>query len=239
MPEMFSASRAGRHMQCHASANLALAIPHWTPPEEDPNADNAASRGSRMHEMFADVMSLAPKDAENFAAAVTYVATVRKTRRFKKLIEEQVTAEWLTTKPKTTADLVLYVTDEIHVFDLKTGKIPVQVYGNLQLMYYAACYGHLAPNAKGVTVHIIQPWAGIMDNWFIDTQTLAQFMVDAQATEAAIQAGSTQFTPGDACKFCPANPHSRTAKGRPLCPEMMQLLYPAPFDEAAILTEEN
>ena len=237
-PEMFSASRADRHMQCHASANLPLAIPNWVPPEEDPNADNAASRGSRMHEMFAEVMTLAPKDIENFAAALAYIADIRKGRRFKTLIEEQVTAEWLDTKPNTTADLVLYLTDELHIVDLKTGRIPVPVFGNPQLMYYALCYAHLAPNAKGVTVHIVQPWAGIMEGWFIDTATLLKFMIDAQDTEAAIQAGSTQFMPGDACKFCPANPHSRTAKGRPLCPEMMQMLYPSVIDEVAILSEE-
>ena len=48
MPEKFSASRVARHMQCHASANLDLAIPNWTPPVEDPNQDNAANRGTRV-----------------------------------------------------------------------------------------------------------------------------------------------------------------------------------------------
>ena len=60
-------------------------------------------------------------------------------------------AEWLPSKPGTTADLVLYVADEIHVIDLKTGKIPVLVYDNQQLLFYAATYGHLAPKAKGAS----------------------------------------------------------------------------------------
>lgn len=188
--------------------------------------------------MFAQMMALPVRDTEKISEALMYVAEIRRRRRFKQLIEQTVTAEWLLTKPHTTADLVLYVADEMHVFDLKTGTIPVEVVYNPQLMYYAVSYGHLAPKAKGVHLHVVQPWAGIMEGWFADTHTLAQFMTDAQATEAAIQQGSTQFTPGDACTFCPANPHSRTAKGRPLCPSMMDLLYPSVIDEAAILTEE-
>lgn len=42
------------------------------------------------------------------------------------------------------------------------------------------------------------------------------------------------FSPGDHCKFCPANPHGRGAKGKPYCPAMMGLLYPQPavnYDE--------
>ena len=85
--ERFSASVASRHMSCHASANLELAIPNWTPPEVDPSADNAANRGTEMHRMFAEVMSLNVKDATMMAEAIAYVAEVRSRRRFKTLIE--------------------------------------------------------------------------------------------------------------------------------------------------------
>lgn len=234
-PEMFSASRAERHMQCHASANLELAIPNWTPPVVDPDADNAANRGSHMHELFAGVMRLPLRDAENFSRALDFVNGIRRRRRFKVKIEEQVTVEWLATKPNTTADLVMYVSDEIHIIDLKTGKIPVEVIGNHQMLYYAVSYGHLAPKAKGVWLHIVQPWANVTESWFADTSVLAQFMNDAAATEAAIQAGSTQFSPGHHCQFCPANPHGRGLKGQPLCPTMLDLLYPRLIDEDEIL----
>lgn len=239
MPEKFSASVASRHMQCHGSANLDLAIPGWTPPVEDPTKDNAANRGTRMHEMFADIVSLSTTDMTMMARALQYVAEVRAKRRFKVLSESVQEATWLASAPgdvpKTTADLVLYVADEIHVIDLKTGRIPVQTVGNSQLLYYAATYAHLAPRAKGVTVHIVQPWAGIMDSWWVDTPRLAQFMADARAAYHAIQNLSTKLFPGDHCEFCPAYPHSRTDKGKPLCPAAMQLLYPAPFNEDEIL----
>ena len=235
MPEKFSASRAARHMQCHASANLDLAIEGWTPPVEDPNKDNAANRGSHFHEVFAEIMSFSAKDLQKFSEATTYIAEIRRLRRFKVLIEQQMYADWLPTKPGTTADLVLYVSDEIHIVDLKTGKIPVLAYDNQQLLFYAATYGHLAPKAKGVHLHIVQPWADVMQEWFADVSVIAQFMNDAAATEAAIQAGSTQFSPGDGCQFCAANPHGRGLKGQPLCPAMLELLYPRLIDEDEIL----
>lgn len=236
MPETFSASRATRFMQCHASANLELAIVGWESPVVDPTKDNAANRGSHIHELFAKVMELSPKNLEKFSEAITYIAKLRKRRRFNVLIEQPMIAEWLPSQPDTTADLVLYVADEIHVIDLKTGKIPVAAGGNHQLMFYAATYGHLAPKAVEVHLHIVQPWADVMDEWIVPVNVLAAFMNDAAAADKAITNGSTQFKPGDHCQFCPANPHGRGLKGTPLCPTMMDLLYPTiPLNEDEIL----
>lgn len=235
MPQRFSASVAGMHMSCHASANLDLAIPNWTPPVEDKTKDNAANRGTRRHQMLEPIMELPAKDIGYMARMLQYVAELRSTRRFKVLVEQPVKATWLQSQPSTTADLVLHTTDEIHVLDQKWGKIPVEVVGNEQLLFYAVCYAPLAPRAKGVTVHIMQPYCDNYESWFIDTNALAQFMAEAQAAEAAILSGSTQFGPSDHCKFCPANPHGRGDKGAPLCPEMMRLLYPQPFHEDEIL----
>lgn len=236
MPQRFSASKAGMHMSCHASANLDLAIPNWTPPVEDRAADNAANRGTAAHELLAKVAEMPAKDIGYFARAVEYLADLRSQRRFKVLIEHPVTATWLATQPGTTADLVLYTQDEIHVIDWKWGGIPVEVKENEQLLFYAACYGPLAPRAKGVTAHVVQPRADNIESWFIDTNRLGQFMQDAVAAEAAIQGGSIQFGPGDHCTFCPANPHTRGRKGTPLCPAMMQMLYPSHVNEDEILS---
>lgn len=235
MPQRFSASVASMHMACHASANLDLAIPGWTLPERDPD-EGAAGEGTRVHALLAQAGELNARDIRHLAQILDYVADLRSSRRFKVMIETPVKATWLTTKPGTTADLVLYTQDEIHVIDYKWGKIPVEVVENEQLLFYDVCYAPLAPKAKGVTNHILQPRANNMSSWFADTTRLEKFMSDAMAAEAAIQQGSIAFMPGDHCTFCPANPHSRGDKGSPLCPAMLQMLYPRHIDEDEILS---
>lgn len=228
--EKFSASQATKFMNCRASANLDVAIPNWVPPEIDPDADNAANRGTKMHAIMAQAAALSSKDMLMLGEAMQYIASVRRKsgRRFKVRIEQPVQALWLATKPWTTADLVLYTKDEIHVLDLKTGAIPVSAVENEQLMFYDLAYGYLAPQAKGVYNHIVQPWAGVQEMWFADAARLAQFMRETIAVESDILNKVTTFTPGDHCKFCPANPHGRGAKGRPFCPALMQIYYPQP-----------
>lgn len=237
-PQRLSASQAERFMACHASANLDLAIPNWVPPVKDPLKDNAANRGTRMHELFAQVMELPTRDAENFSRAVQYVADVRRLRRFTVLIEQQVHAQWLISRPGTTADLVLFVADELHVIDLKTGATPVEAVENQQLLFYAAAYGELAPKARGAHLHIVQPWADNIDSWFAPAARIQRFMAESLLAEQSINGGDTAFMPGDHCLFCPANPKSRAAKGHPFCPALMQMHYPMAVDEDAILNEE-
>jgi hypothetical protein len=235
MPERFSASVAGRHMECHASANLEKAIIGYEAPVDDRTANNAANRGTARHEIFAKIMEMQTADVRAFSSAVDYVARLRSTRRFKVLVEQSIQVSWLATTPDTTVDLVLYTQDEIHVLDLKTGKIPVEVVGNEQLLYYGACFAPLAPLAKGVTLHIVQPWADGNQSWFVNTLELKKFIADAQAAEAAIQAGDVTFGPSHHCTFCPANPHSRGKKGTQMCPAMMRMLYPPAVNEDEIL----
>lgn len=235
MTERFSASVAGRHMSCSASANLALAIPNWTPPVVD-EMGGAKGVGTLMHALLEPIMHLSPRQVDQFARVLRYVADLRKTRRFKVLVEQSVQATWLSTTPWTTVDLVLYTQDEIHVIDYKWGKIPVEVVNNEQLLFYAVSFAALAPKAKGVTLHVLQPPADTYESWFADTHVLADFMAEAQLAEKKIQAGDVSFGPSEHCKFCPANPHGRGDKGKPLCPAMMKLLYPHTINEDEILS---
>lgn len=235
MSKRFSASNAAMMMSCPASANLELAIPNWTPPVVDENA-GAKGHGTKLHKIFEEVHALPTRDIRAIAEMFSYVADLRATRRFKVMTEAKITATWLPSQPSTTADLVLYTQDEIHVLDPKTGRIPVEAANNKQLMFYAVCFAPLAPKAKGVTLHILQPWADTgCHSWFADTNTLKQFMDEAIATDQKILAGDTTFGPSDDCKFCPAYPHSRSDKGKPLCPATMKLLYPPIVHEDEIL----
>ena len=243
MPEKFSASRAGRLMICPGSANLSLSIPGWTPPVVDEEA-GAKGKGNRLHEMLAEISAYPAKDILNLAACLNYMADIRSTRRFKVAIEETRKAMWLDSQPETTVDLVLWVQDELHIFDWKTGKIPVYADMNSQLMYYGVTWADVAPKAHGINFHIVQPWAtdpstgfnGI-SHWFCDTDTLLEFQEKAIEAEKKILNNSTQLQVSDHCMFCPAFPHSRSDKGRPLCPAAMKQLYPLAVDESEILND--
>jgi hypothetical protein len=235
MSERISASKVGRINTCHASANLDLAIPGWTEPVEDRTADNAANRGSLFHDDLSVFMKKSRKDILYAAQIMQYVADLRSTRRFKVLSEESIKATWLASQPDTTPDLVLYVADEIHVLDFKRGDIEVPVIDNEQLLYYDVCVAPLAPKAKGVMNHVLQPSISKFESWFADTNVIQAFMDKTLATEAQVLAGSTVFSPSDECTFCPANPHGRGRKGSPYCPVLMQLHYPMPLDEDEIL----
>ena len=236
-PQRFSASKAAQFMACPGSANLVLSIPGWEPPVVDDTA-GAKGKGTRIHELFAMPMQeLGATDLAHYAAALTYVAKLRSTRRFNVLSEEAFVADWLPSKPQTTVDLVLYTQDELHVLDLKTGKIPVFPQDNDQLMFYLRCVAHLAPKAPFFAIHIVQPWAGYMGGVDVGRATLDDWTMLAIDADTRILAGDTTLNPSDHCTFCPANPHSRGDKGRPLCPKMMQVLYPEYLDEADILTD--
>ena len=231
----FSASNAARFMACPASANLEAAIPGYQAPVVDP-MKGAKGRGTSMHEVLeTTVRDFNAAEMLGIAHALMYVAEIRARRRFNVLVEESATATWLPSQPNTTVDLVLYVQDEIHIVDYKMGRIPVEVIGNKQLMFYALCYAYLAPKAPGVVVHIVQPLIGNMESHFVGTHELAEFMADAVKADEAILSGDTTFGPSDNCTFCPANPHSRGEKGSAMCPAMMKLLYPPKWDEQEIL----
>lgn len=240
MPERFSASNAAKHMACPASANLELAIPNYQPPEEDDKI-RASDEGTDAHEVFEDLMGYTPSDLRHWIKVLEYIEKLRSTRRFKVQREMKVTATWLALDPKTgqhpgsTLDLALYTQDELHVLDLKWGKIPVPVFDNVQTIFYALCSLHLAPKAKGVTIHILQPRADNMDHQFIPSTELKMWESKLIAAQARVNALDVTFGPSDECKFCPAYPHSRSPKGAPLCPATMQLLYPSPFDADEIL----
>ena len=232
MSKRFSASNAARFIACPGSANLELALPGWVDP---PKNDNGAKGvGKFLHELMASIVTLPLAQLRGLAEAVEFVTELRTKRRFKVLSEETEVAEWLPSKPSTTADLVLYVQDEIHILDFKTGKIPVEVKSD-QMLFYARTYLHHAPKATAVNLYIIQPWGGIIDHAVITISELAAWAAEAIVIDVAITAGAIELNPSEHCTFCPANPHSRGDKGNIMCPAQMAILYPPTFNEDEIL----
>ena len=231
----FSASSASQLIACPGSADLEKSIPGWEASVVD-DTKGAKGVGTKLHAWLAETSHFSASDLASLAKALEYMAQLRARRRFRVLAEQSVQAEWLVSKPGTTVDVVLYTQDELHIVDWKTGKIPVSPIRNEQLMFYAACFIHLAPRATEVRLHIIQPWSSQgSDEWVCSAQELAEFIHRAKQAELKVLNGDTTLNPSDHCTFCPANPHSRGDKGRPLCPAMMQKLYPITVDEDEIL----
>lgn len=225
-------------MACPGSANLDVSIPGWVPPVIDRTKGQKAV-GTKRHAWLQEASDLSAKELRAMAAALEYYADIRSQRRFHVLSEETMVAEWLDTKPKTTPDVVLYTKDQLEIVDWKWGLIPVDVHDNDQLFFYAATAAKLAPHAKGVGLHIIQPMADNLDSTYITAKELEDWMVKAMEAEQKILAKDTTLSPNDkGCQFCPAYPHSRTDKGSPLCPVTMQMLYPRIVDVDAILEED-
>jgi hypothetical protein len=112
------------------------------------------------------------------------------------------------------------------------------VWDNVQTIFYALCAVHLAPKAKGVTIHILQPRADNMESQYIPATDLKIWEARLIEAQAKVNAKDLTFGPSDECKFCPAYPHSRSPKGAPLCPATLALLYPPPLDEDEILGME-
>lgn len=236
MTDRLSASYAGRLMACPGSADLTNSIPGFVYPEE--TEGGARAKGDLWHGILEEIVS--NSNATEMAAmisALAYVQRYRAQRRFKVLTEFRGTAEWLATKPTTTADLILYLQDEIHIFDYKTGVIPVSPVNNAQLKYYAAVFEYLAPKAKYVSVHIVQPWS---KSWMpseirIPRDEITTFREELLKTEEKILRKDTTLNPSDHCTFCAANPLSRGDKGQPYCPAVMQSRFPLIEDEEELL----
>jgi hypothetical protein len=151
--------------------------------------------------------------------------------------ELQMTAGWLPSRPGTTADYIICNHEEVYIFDVKNGKIPVYAEGNKQLLFYLRSFlfwldvrpGHF----KKMIVIIMQP--GNESYWEVSLEELLHFEEQAILADQKILRKDLTLRPGDHCTFCPANPHSRGDKGSKMCPVMMTMLYPPVIDEDEIL----
>jgi len=236
----FSASQAERFIGCHASADLENAIPGFKHPEDDSarepaipdniefiidmidkvskdtGSSRAASRGSMLHACVATLLAefMTSGKMEQLTELFIRLTHWMKQRRFKILIEETGWMHWLQSPAPTTADIVMYTNDELHIWDWKFGTMPVDV-AALQLKIYALVFLHLAPKAKGAWVHVLQP--GNYAEVYFSREQLEQARDLVIQHEAEVLAGDLSFNTGKQCEFCPASPYTRGAKGNISC----------------------
>ena len=227
-PKAVTASSAAMFMACSAAADLPTALPGFKDGERKPG--NAAERGNKWHELLAAAAGLSRPDMKRLIKALEFFSDLRAQGNYKMLIEEKVDCDWLKPGVKTTADLVLYKQGELHILDWKMGTVVVDHNDNSQGKFYGVSYSHLAPKAKGVFFHIVQPFAKTWDpddcTAYFTAAELDQFKDDAIAAQVEIDSKQLTMSVGDHCMFCPAYPHSRGTKGDTMCPEAMRVLYP-------------
>lgn len=236
----FSASQAEKFIGCHASADLETAIPGFIYPEDDSNravsipdnlgyiaemvekittdtgSSKAANRGTMLHACVATLLAEFKTSGQLAKLVELFMAllAVLEQRRFKMLIEVEAVLDWLAQPVKTTADLVTYTADELHVWDWKFGSMPVDT-AALQLKMYALAFLHLSPKANGVWVHILQP--GNYAEMYFSREQLQAAKDLVIKHEAEVLAGDLSFNTGKQCEFCPASPYTRGAKGNISC----------------------
>lgn len=236
----FSASQAEKFIGCHASADLEKAIPGFIMPEDDTDrapaipdnlgyivemiervstdtgSSKAANRGTMLHAVVATLLTefSTQRKMQQLTELFVMLNALMQKRRFKMLIEVQGEMDWLQYPTPTTADLVLYTADELHVWDWKWGTMPVDP-SALQLRLYANAFKHLAPKAPGVTVHVGQP--GNYASLIFSMEQLQDAQDLVMKHEAEVIAGDLSFNTGKQCEFCPASPFTRGAKGNIPC----------------------
>ena len=175
------------------------------------------------------MISTPPKLIRFLADCVDYIADIMDDHP-NAVVRTEVTvkATWLSTEPNTTVDIIITDGDDLWVIDLKAGTIAVEVVGNEQLLYYAACF-----DTDQLRLHLAILQQDNIGEWDVTPLFLQAWMYQMQDSEQAILDGDMTFRAGSHCTFCPANPRGKGDKGYPFCPEMIEILYGASDDAAA------
>lgn len=122
--------------------------------------------------------------------------------------ERYLDMSWLDSRLGGTADDTIVDVDWIHLLDYKNGRILVEVIDNEQMQNYAVGLLHEHPEARGVTVHLVQP-NGIHEDGFIRevSYTADELKLFELKMKQAAEATSKPNAPrraGGWCTYCPA-----------------------------------
>lgn len=201
-------------MTCHAATDLEKALPGFIPPVDTGTV--ASRKGDDMHKVLAEALSIGSnRDLKDIISMLNYVSFIRSTRKFSMLIEHMMWTCWMQKPVVTTADVILYTQDELHIIDHKTGAGRVEPLCRQMLTYAAAAlHEGLAPKATEVVLHVNQPKANNQVWHTVTREDVTAFVELQRLHEEQLLAGDLSFKPlHAACLFCPANPNGRGAKG--------------------------
>lgn len=122
--------------------------------------------------------------------------------------ERYLDMTWLDSRLGGTTDVTAVDPDWVHLLDYKNGRILVEVKGNEQMKNYAVGLLHEHPDARGVTVRLVQP-NGYHEDGCIreESYTADELKLFELRMKEAADATSMPNAPrraGDWCTFCPA-----------------------------------
>ena len=205
-----------------------------------------ALRGTNIHELAEKLLNNDPLppgyDENHYFIAKSYVDYIleiaKKEEVFSIQAEKKVTV-FPELEISGTGDCFLYVlnTKTLHLIDLKTGRIPVDVEWNPQLISYL--YGYIFETQFEVetcTFHIFQP-GNIQRPWSLKYEALLDFIKDTKAKCTIAHNlfhGKLSLTDGhlhynDYCQYCRALPACPEAR-RHLKEKSLILLDDDPFN---------
>lgn len=153
-------------------------------------------------------------DKDMIQCAEVYVEYVQKRKEelnAKILVEERVSMEEISPYIWGTADAILIGKNEIEIIDLKSGKFPVDVEHNSQLLIYSlGALSRYGDESTTVTMTIVQPrtWHkdGPIRSYSMSAANLVEWGYETlkQATDACDEE-NPQFNPSDTnCRWCNA-----------------------------------
>lgn len=200
---------------CSASIPVEATLP-------DTPGGPAAQEGSRKHDISANILKggAVELDSEDAADIMPYVRTVRDTlaasgEGAKLHVEKRLDPLPHFPEMYGTPDARIWDPESgtLYIDDLKTGMVPVEAVGNLQL----ACYLMLSPEPwKRAVLRIIQPTTWHADGhvrvWEVDGEAFTPYRLQiVQAIQDARNGGTFKASPSN-CRYCKALPSCKAAR---------------------------
>lgn len=204
----YSPSKLHRILSCPHSANV----------EVEEVSNEAAEKGRRIHKYVASLLQAEDHSCvpvEHYDIVQPYVKHILANRAEEMLVETFWESKSI---PEFggTCDAALFVEDACAVYDLKTGKWPVEAIDNLQLLSYASIIQEHRPEINEFYGVIIQPKSS--DG--VTIKPVAEYsaeQLEQHRDRVRWAAGSDDLNTGSHCRFCPLRKAGLCSPGVQYC----------------------